>query len=201
MTTVLFSGAPSVGKTTLARALSNILHAFGHGVHHVEETSKRLIEIGHPATVNHYLFSATTQLDIQQKGREAEFTVIETPIFLYGLYACQVVNPREHADCTAYSELKRICDKETRSYRKPGHRVFHIHSNHLLENEIARYMDTFGLPYVRISNHDIMPRLESVLSYLDLYWWIPGIVESIGVDLERACDNAEMSVLNNNSEG
>ena len=199
MTTIIFSGAPSVGKTTLARALSNILHIFGHGVNYVEEVSKRFIKTIRPITVQHYLLSAKTQLDIQQKGRDAEFNVIETPIFLYGLYARGALRPWDSANVAEYEELKRLCNEETRSYHTLGYKLFHIRSDHPLENDILRYAATFVSSYVYLTSNDLMRRLESVLSYLDLDWWCSND-RCAGVEIERACENAEMSVLNDHCE-
>jgi len=197
MITVVFSGAPSSGKTTLARALSEVLTVFGHTVHHVEEAAKGIIGT-RVATVQHYLLSAEAQLDVQRKCGAAEYMVIDSPIFLYGIYAHNIlrVTDTEHA---AYAELKVLCEEETRTYRRPGCKLFHIQPVYQLESETARgseiadYVSKFASAYVRLADRDLMNRLECVLSYLNIEW------RNVSMVIEKACEMAEMSVLNDHT--
>ena len=200
MITVVFSGAPSSGKTTLARALSEVLTVFGYTVHHVEEAAKGTVET---ATVQHYLLSAKNQLDIQCKCGAAEYRVIDSPVFLYGIYAHRILRVTDEAEFAAWSELKALCAEQTKTYRRPGCKLFHIQpvyqlESNAMESEIVDYISKFASAYVRLADSDLANRLECVLSYLNADWWDDDI-KPIPAIIEKACDMAETSVLHDHT--
>jgi len=156
--TIGISGCPGAGKSTLAVALTYILH------------SKSVQLITEPTwseyTVQTYLQSAKRHAKLFDGSKK--ITIFDPAIFLFHIYSRKIINRIDRAEMAMYLGLQHLAFLDSNEYNNSGRVLFHIVGDESAPVELAIQNFLYRILYIPIISASPEGRLREVMSHLSI---------------------------------